>query len=266
MNMKRSRTGIAVFLAAALSMMLLTACSGGGTGGGGTSIAPIEFKSTKMYKHALEPETENKSFYTEYWLGSNSSGEWVEDKDFLLKVGSQNGKTYTDTYSEGVFMTTIVSDGTKTYQVYSKEAQGYDGMVQIAESGGAVIPKGKSVYFDADRVVRETTGGSTDGGEMVGGISQLKESDVIVTIGTYRDYYAEIFTWKSDPEKSLTVAYDDKDEIKAMVGVDHDKVTAVFFKKYEFDSPQFNSARLSLSYYNAMDITEEYIAGMKKLM
>ena len=65
MNMKRSRTGIAVFLAAALSMVLLTACSGGGggggTGGGGTHIAPLVFRSKNTYKRALE--TENKPFY-----------------------------------------------------------------------------------------------------------------------------------------------------------------------------------------------------------
>ena len=96
-------------------------------------------------------------------------------------------------------------------------------------------------------------------------MSQLKESDVTVTTGTYRGYYAEIFTWKNDPEKSLTMAYDENDELKAEVGVDHDKVTAIFFNKYEFDSPQFDSARLNLSYYNAMDITDAYIAGMKKL-
>ena len=259
MKMKRSRTGIAVFLAAALSMVLLTACGGGGgggTGGGGTPIAPIEFKSTKTYKRAQE--TEDKPLYMEYWLGSNESGEWIEDKDFLLKAGSQGEKTYTDTYSNGALLETVVSDKTNAYQVFTKKAQGYEVMVYIAESGGAVIPKDMSVYLDLNRV-------GTDGGEMVSGISQLKESDVNVTTGTYRSYYAEIFTWKNDPEKSLTVAYDETDELKAEVGVDHDKVTAVFFNKYEPGSPQFDSARLSLSYYKAMDITDAYIAGMKKL-
>ena len=72
MKMKRSRTGIAVFLAAALSLVLLTACSGGGGGGGGgtgggTPIAPVEFRSTKTYKRAQE--TENKPFYMEFGLG-----------------------------------------------------------------------------------------------------------------------------------------------------------------------------------------------------
>ena len=99
MKIKRSRTGIALFLAAALSLVLLTACSGGGGGGGGTGggtpIAPVEFRSTKTYKRAQE--TENKPFYMEYWLGSNDSGKWVENKDFLLKAGSKDGKTYTDT-------------------------------------------------------------------------------------------------------------------------------------------------------------------------
>ena len=103
MKIKRSRTGIALFLAAALSLVLLTACSGGGGGGGGTGggtpIAPVEFRSTKTYKRAQE--TENKPLYMEYWLGSNDSGEWVENKDFLLKAGSKDGKTYTDTYSNG---------------------------------------------------------------------------------------------------------------------------------------------------------------------
>lgn len=260
MNMKRSRTGIAVFLAAALSMVLLTACSGGGggggTGGGGTPIAPVEFRSTKTYKRAQE--TENKPLYMEYWLGSNDSGEWVESKDPLLKAGSKDGKTYTDTYSNGALLGTVVSDETNAYEVFTKGTQGYEGVVYIAESGGAVIPKDKSVYLDLNRV-------GTDGGEMVSGMSQLKESDVTVTTGTYRGYYAEIFTWKNDPEKRLTMAYDENDELKAEVGVDHDKVTAIFFNKYEFDSPQFNSARLNLSYYNAMDVTNEYIAGMKKL-
>lgn len=259
MNMKRSRTGIALFLAAALSLVLLTACSGGGgggTGGGGTPIAPVEFRSTKTYKRAQE--TENKPIYMEYWLGSNDSGEWVESKDPLWKAGSQGGKTYTDTYSNGALLATIVSDETNAYQVFTKEAQGYEGVVYIAKSGGAEIPKDKSVYFDLNRV-------GTDGGEMVSGMSQLKESDVTVTTGTYRGYYAEIFTWKNDPEKSLTMAYDENDELKAEVGVDHDKVTAIFFNKYEFDSPQFNSARLSLAYYNAMDVTNAYIAGMKNL-
>ena len=87
MKIKRSRTGIALFLAAALSLVLLTACSGGGGGGGGTGggtpIAPVEFRSTKTYTRAQE--TENKPFYMEYWLGSNDSGKWVENKDFLLK-------------------------------------------------------------------------------------------------------------------------------------------------------------------------------------
>lgn len=260
MKMKRSRTGIALFLAAALSLVLLTACSGGGGGGGGTGggtpIAPVEFRSTKTYKRAQE--TENKPFYMEYWLGSNDSGKWVENKDFLLKAGSKDGKTYTDTYSNGALLETIVSDETNAYQVFTKKAQGYEGMVYIAESGGAVIPKDMSVYLDLNRV-------GTDGGEMVSGMSQLKESDVTVTTGTYRGYYAEIFTWKNDPEKSLTMAYDENDELKAEVGVDHDKVTAIFFNKYEFDSPQFDSARFNLSYYNAMDITDAYIAGMKKL-
>ena len=86
MKMKRSRTGIALFLAAALSLVLLTACSGGGGGGtgGGTPIAPVEFRSTKTYKRAQE--TENKPLYMEYWLGSNDSGEWVENKDPLLNT------------------------------------------------------------------------------------------------------------------------------------------------------------------------------------
>ena len=182
----------------------------------------------------------------------------MESKDPLLKAGSKDGKTYTDTYSNGVLLATVVSDETNAYQVFTKKAQGYEGMVYIAESGGAVIPKDMSVYLDLNRV-------GTDGGEMVSGMSQLKESDVTVTTGTYRGYYAEIFTWKNDPEKRLTMAYDENDELKAEVGVDHDKVTAIFFNKYEFDSPQFNSARLSLSYYNAMDVTDAYIAGMKNL-
>lgn len=126
MKMKRSRTGIALFLAAACrwccSPPAAAAVVAAGGTGGGTPIAPVEFRSTKTYKRAQE--TENKPFYMEYWLGSNDSGEWVESKDPLLKAGSKDGKTYTDTYSNGTLLATIVSDETNAYQVFTKKGAG----------------------------------------------------------------------------------------------------------------------------------------------
>ena len=48
--MKRSRTGIALFLAAALSLVLLTACSGGGGGGAIVNNAYHSVRLVQMVK------------------------------------------------------------------------------------------------------------------------------------------------------------------------------------------------------------------------
>ena len=264
--MKLLKRVAAAAAAAVMCAAMLTACGGGGgAGGGGTPVAPAEYKSTKTYK--IAQENKGKPLYMEYWVGgTDSTGALVEYKDALYKSGSQNGNTYLDLYNKGSLMTTILHTNGKGYQILTKDSEGYDGLVMMATEGGAVIPEGKAIYMDNDAVIRGTTGGSSDGGYIISGIDQLKESDVVVTTGTYRGYYAEIFTWKTDPQKSMTMAYDENGELKATVAVDHDKTTAFFYNKYEFDSPMFNAARLDLSYYNAMDITDAYIKGYNKLI
>lgn len=265
--MKLFKRFVLTAMTAVLSAALLTACGGGGggTSGGGTAIAPVEFKSTKTYKLVLTQEPQKKSMYMEYWDGStDSTGAWVENKEYLTKSGTLDGKNYSDRYMNGVFWMTILNDGQNIYEILSAQSPQYSNIVKSAELGGAKIPEGKTVYFDEDRVSREIIGEGVKGVNF--DMSQLKESDVIVSNGTYNGYYAEIFTWKTDPQKSVTIAYDENDEIKAAVYVYHNKTYASFYNKFEFDSPQFNAARLELSYYNAMDITDAYIAALKQAM
>ncbi len=265
-NMKLLKRVAAAAAAAVMCAAMLTACGGGGgAGGGGTPIAPAEFKSTKTYK--MMQEEKNKPVYTEYWLGgTDRTGALVEDKDTIYKAGYQNGSTYVDLYNKNSLQLMVLNNGKKNYEIFSRECKNYDSMVEMMTMSGVEIPEGKSIYFDTDRVVQETTGGSTDGGYIVSGMDQLKESEVVVSTGTYRGYYAEIFTWKTDPKKTLTLAFDENDELKAEVGVDHDKTTAVFYNKCEIDSPMFKAARLDIANYNAVDVTDAYIAVMKQLM
>jgi hypothetical protein len=101
-------------------------------------------------------------------------------------------------------------------------------------------------------------------------MSKLDASKMDASVGTYtipgttQEYYAEIFTSKTDPAWSQTYAYDNNDELKAIVTVDHDDIEGLFFNKFEFDSSMFNAAKLNKTGYNTTDVTTEYLAGLKK--
>lgn len=251
-------------MAVVMAVAMLTACGGsgggGGTGGGGTPVAPSTFSSTKTYK--LGQSGKGKSLYTEYWVEGDA-----DNKDLLYKSGCKDENSYVEIYRQNKLQDIIVQSqsGRKNYRVLWKGHPEYDTWTSIATEGGADIPEGKNIYFDTAEVVR-AMGGDATVSYIVSGIDQLKESDVVTSTGTYRGYYAEIFTFKSDPQKSVTYAYDENDELKATVGVDHEKTTAIFYNKYEFDSAMFQSEKLNIASYNAIDITDAYIRGWNKLI
>lgn len=285
MRMKRLKSAIAAFAAAMMSVAMLTACGGGGGGGGGgTPVAPVTpsaFKSTKTYQ--LAQSGEGKSLYTEYWSAeTDDDGTWTDYKDeFFVKQGSLNGNMYADCYEENKLFATMIGNNGKNYAVlyYNTASDSlYAEYADIAEMGGAEIPEGKTVYVDLDAINRVWSGGTSDdasgsiGGEDISGeLGQIQESKVTASTGTYtmpgtsQTYYAEIFTSKTDPKQSVTYAYDNNDELKAIVTVDHDDVEALFFNKFEFDSSMFKAAKLNVTSYDAMDITEAYVAGLKSL-
>lgn len=267
-------------LAAIVAMGMLTACSGGGGGGAGgvTPIAPSAFSSTKTCK--LAQSGEGKSLYMEYWQGytDEMTGNWILEKDTVLKQGSQGSKAYADLCEKGTAVVTTVTDGSTVYAVYyandssTPEDGGYAPTVQIANLGGANVPEGKAVCLNMTRVWGQNgTAGSSSSSSDVADPGKLDESKVTVEVGTYTmpgtsvKYYAEIFTSKAHPGQTITYAYDDNDQLKAVVAVDSEGTEALFFNKFQYDSSDFKPARLNINSYNAMDITTEYIIGMKKL-
>lgn len=267
-------------VATALAMLMLTACSGGGGGGagGGTPIAPSAFSSTKTCK--LAQSGEGKSLYMEYWEGYTDkvTGDWNLEKDTVIKQGSQGSKAYADACVKGTTTVTVVTDESAVYAVYyaddstTQEDGAYAPTVQIATLGGATIPKGQTVSLNMTRVSGQNgTAGSSSSNSSVTDPGKLDESKVTVQVGTYTmpgtsvKYYAEIFTSKAHPGQTVTYAYDDNDQLKAVVAVDNEGTEAYFFNKFEYDSADFKPAKLSISSYNAMDVTDAYITGMKKL-
>jgi len=287
MYMKRLKSGIAVFVAAVMSMAMLTACGGGGGGGtsGVTPVAPVTpsaFSSTKTYQ--LAQSGKGKSLYTEYWSAeTNDAGEWMDYRDeFFVKQGSLNGNAYADCYMENNLYVTMIENNGKEYGVfyYDKERGGvYNQYVEIATMGGAEVPEGKNIYLDLKKLgmlwgdgTSDNVSGEVGGTDVSDELDQIQESKVTASTGTYtmpgtsQTYYAEIFTSKVDPMSSVTYAYDKNDELKAIVSADPDGVTALFFNKFEFDSSMFKASKLNVTSYNAVDITEAYIAGMKKMM
>lgn len=266
--------------AAALAMLMLTACSGGGgsAGGGGTPIAPSTFSSTKTYK--LVQSGEGKPLYMEYWQGytDKTTGDWISEKDTVIKQGSQGSKAYADVCVKGTAAVTMVTDESTVYAIYyandssTAEDGTYAPTVEIATLGGATVPKGKTVCLNMTRVWGQNgTAGSSSSSSGVTDPGKLDESKVTVEVGTYTmpdtsvKYYAEIFTSKAHPGQTITYAYDDNDQLKAVVAVYSEGTEAYFFNKFEYGSSEFKPARLNINSYNAMDITNEYIAGMKKL-
>lgn len=272
-----------------MAMAMLTACSGGGGGaggGGGTPISPSTFSNTKTYK--LTQNGEGKPLYMEYWQGyTDDTGAWIQDDDIVIKEGSQGGNAYSDIYVNGVFGMTMVSNGGVDYAVcYPTGSQtpgdsAYDQYVQIATFGGATIPKGKAVSINLNRtnqILGGNSGGSSGGtgtgtGNNAGMADpgKLNQNDLKVEIGTYTmpgtsvTYYAEIFTSKSAPGQTVTYAYGENDELKAVVAVNRNKTEALFFNKFEYGSSEFKAAKLNIKNYDAMDITDAYIDGLKKM-
>ena len=280
MRMKRLKSGIAAFVAAMMSVMMLTACSGGGGGGGGTPAAPVTpsaFSNTKTYQ--LAQSGKGKSIYAEYWNGeTNSKGEFEQYPEQIIKEGTQNGSMYADLYDKGNLTMTVIVSGGKQYGVLYCGTSPYTTYTEVAKMGGAEIPEGKNVYVDvgaANRIesgdAEIGTGSSAAGADISKDLAQIDETKMTASTGTYtipgtsQTYYAEIFTSKANPKQSATYAYDKNDELKALVTVDDDDVTALFFNKFEFDSSMFKAAKLNVASYNAMDITAAYIAGIKKL-
>lgn len=158
---------------------------------------------------------------------------------------------------------------TKTYKTAQSGKGPYSEYAEVAKKGGAKNIDGKNIWIDAQAIF-----GSPDKVEankdVAEEMSKLDASKMDASVGTYtipgttQKYYAEIFTLKADPAWSQTYAYDDNDELKAIVTVDHDDIEGLFFNKFEFDSSMFNAAKLNKTGYNATDVTTEYLAGLKK--
>lgn len=263
-------------VATALAMLMLTACSGGGGGGagGGTPVAPVTpsaFSNTKTYKTAQSGK--GKNLYAEYYgAENNKGGTLVSDKSLLTKQGTLNGNFYADLYDgNDLYMTYIDNQGNGGVVVYCNDGgKGpYSEYAEVAKKGGAKNIDGKNIWIDAQAIF-----GSPDKVEankdVAEEMSKLDASKMDASVGTYtipgttQKYYAEIFTLKADPAWSQTYAYDDNDELKAIVTVDHDDIEGLFFNKFEFDSSMFNAAKLNKTGYNATDVTTEYLAGLKK--
>lgn len=268
-------------VAVVMAVAMLTACGGsgggGGTGGGGTPVAPSTFSSTKTYK--LAQSGKGKSLYMEFWEAYTDNGQLIQEKDAIMKEGSTGKNVYGDLYEKGVLTTTMISNNGISYVIFYAGSEGYDQYAEVAVMGGAEIPEGKNIYINANIVNQALSGKSSRTGNVTGGNANagvadpgnLNESKVTVETGTYTmpgtsvKYYAEIFTSKANPKQSITYAYDNNDELKAVVEVNGDRTDAMFFNKFEYDSPEFKAAKLNILNYDAMDITAAYIAGVKKI-
>lgn len=277
--MRRFKKFAAAVLAAVMSVSMLTACGGGGGGGGVTPVTPAaSVKGTKTYK--LAQEGKGKSLYTECWFAETDedTGALVEDKDEVIKQGTGIGGFYQDSYSEDEFVHTALYTQGKTYIISYPGTYTYEYYAGLAEEGDEDIGeriKDKNVSIDMDRFSQALGGTSDDdvsgGSDASVDFDIIDDSKVTVSTGTFttpdksHTYYAEIFTFRADHTVSATFAYDDNDNLKAYIEKDGSDIWVIFFAEFAFDSPKFNEARLNLANYRAEDITEEYIAGYKKV-
>ena len=255
-------------VAAVMAMAMLTACSGGGGGaGGGTPVAPSTFSSTKTYQ--LVQSGQGKPLYMEFWQAyTDDKGALILDKDDIMKEGVSHSGTYADFYVENTLTVTLITANGKDYAVLYSGTSTYDEYAEAAIRGGAEIPKGKNIYVDT-KLVNQAWFGNPNESPVDPG--KLDASDMTVEIGTYtmpgtsEKYYAEIFTYKTDPGHKITYAYDNNDELKAVEEVfNNNRIDVMVFNKFKFDSPEFKISKLNVANYGAIDITSAYLAGLGK--
>ena len=267
---------VAAAVSAVLSLTMLTACGGGG-GGGGTPIKATTYSATKTY--AMSQASKDTSGYLEYWIdGIGNMGDDgdndLKPEEIVWKQGTANGKAYIEKYERNKHVSTDVINDGQVYQVFhytTDENSAYHAIVVVSGLAGVKTPA-QDVYLVSGSVGDELAGVSASQGVAIGGSTavdtgDMSDSSVNAAIGTYKGYYAEIFTPVKNPNQvSITYAYDRDDTLKLIVIAAPGYTETIHVLKAEANSSSFSSAKLDLAYYNAVDRTAAYIAGLKILI